>query len=121
MQKDHINKAYESSYNCLFKSGSLFCLSWLVRRRTKTGNEFEVKLAVSYDPGSELIDELVETVNYASLFSILQEEMQKPRELLETFVMEVADLLHKKYPSVKKIDISLSKLNPPIAKFWEVG
>jgi len=99
-----------------------FAYHGLFEEEQKTGNEFEVNLAVTYDPGSELINELSETVNYASLFSILQEEMQKPRELLETFVMEVADLLHKKYPSVKKIDISLSKLNPPIAKFTgEVG
>ncbi len=99
-----------------------FAYHGLFEEEQKTGNEFEVNLAVSYDPGSELIDELAETINYASLFSILQEEMQKPRELLETFVMEVADLLHKNYPSVKKIDISLSKLNPPIAKFTgEVG
>ncbi len=99
-----------------------FAFHGLFEEEQKTGNEFEVNLAVSYDPGGELIDELAETVNYASLFSILQEEMQKPRELLETFVMEVADLLHKTYPSIKKIDISLSKLNPPIAKFTgEVG
>ncbi|MEO5945630.1 MAG: dihydroneopterin aldolase [Chitinophagaceae bacterium] len=94
-----------------------FAYHGLFEEEQKTGNEFEVNLAVSYDPGSELIDELSETVNYASLFSILQEEMQKPRELLETFVMEVAELLHKTYPSIKKIEISLSKLNPPIAKF----
>ncbi len=83
----------------------------------KIGNEFEVDLFVSYDPGAELIDELSETVNYASLFAILKAEMQKPRELLETFVMETTDLLHTTYPLIKKIEISLSKLNPPIATF----
>ena len=49
--------------------------------------------------------------------SLFYRKKCKSPELLETFVMEVTDLLHKKYPSVKKIDISLSKLNPPIAKF----
>lgn len=94
-----------------------FAYHGLFEEEQKTGNEFEVNLAVSYDPGNELIDKLAETVNYASLFALLQEEMQKPRELLETFVMEVADSIHTTWPVIKSIDISLSKLNPPIAKF----
>jgi dihydroneopterin aldolase len=83
----------------------------------KIGNEFEVDLYVTYDPGAELIDELSETVNYASLFTFLEKEMKTPRRLLETFVMEVTDHLHTIYPVVRKIEISLSKLNPPIATF----
>ena len=65
-----------------------FAKHGLFAEEQKIGNEFEVDLFVSYDPGAELIDELSETVNYASLYELLKEEMQKPRELLETFVME---------------------------------
>ena len=94
-----------------------FAKHGLFEEEQKIGNAFEVDLFVSYDPGAELIDELSETVNYASLYELLKTEMQKPRELLETFVMETTDLLHSTYPSIKKIEISLSKLNPPIATF----
>jgi dihydroneopterin aldolase len=94
-----------------------FAYHGLFAEEQKTGNEFEVNLSVSYDAGTEVIDELSETINYASLFELLQKEMQKPRELLETFVMEMADLIHTTWPAIKKIEISLSKLNPPIAKF----
>lgn len=94
-----------------------FAKHGLFAEEQKIGNEFEVDLFVSYDPGAELIDELAETVNYASLYEILKDEMQKPRELLETFVMETTELLHTTYPTIKKIELSLSKLNPPIAKF----
>ncbi len=89
----------------------------LFAEEQKIGNEFEVDLFVSYDPGEERIDELSETVNYASLYDLLKVEMKKPRELLETFVMELTGLLHATYPSIKKIEIALYKLNPPIATF----
>jgi 7,8-dihydroneopterin aldolase/epimerase/oxygenase len=94
-----------------------FAKHGLFAEEQKIGNEFEVDLFVFYDPGDILINELSETVNYASLFAILKDEMQKPRKLLETFVMEITDLLHSIYPSIRKIEINISKLNPPIVKF----
>lgn len=94
-----------------------FAKHGLFAEEQKIGNEFEVDLFVTYDPGAVLIDELSETVNYANLFALLKDEMQKPRKLLETFVMQVADRIHVTYPTIRKIEILLSKINPPIAKF----
>jgi dihydroneopterin aldolase len=94
-----------------------FAKHGLFAEEQKLGNEFEVDLFVSYDPFDAIIDELSETINYATLFATLKVEMQKPRKLLETFVMEITDLLHNTYPAIRKIEISIFKLNPPIAKF----
>ena len=82
----------------------------------KVGAEFEVNLFVSFYP-SDKITALDETINYEKLYRLLKEEMQKPRELLETFVMEVTQVIHLSFPSVKKIEISISKLQAPIAGF----
>lgn len=82
----------------------------------KTGNEFEVDLAVSIDVGQPITD-LSETVNYASLYEVLKREMQTPRELLETFAMELARIIHATFTDVRKVEISLTKLQAPIAKF----
>jgi dihydroneopterin aldolase len=43
--------------------------------------------------------------------------MQKPRHLLETFLMEVAEIIHASFPQIKKIEISITKLHVPISKF----
>ena len=43
--------------------------------------------------------------------------MQKPRHLLETFLMEVAEIIHSSFPQIKKIDITITKLHVPISKF----
>jgi 7,8-dihydroneopterin aldolase/epimerase/oxygenase len=89
----------------------------LYAEERKTGNEFEVNLIVSYQPSSGTITDISDTVNYVQLYDLLKTEMQKPRHLLETFVMEVAELTHAAFSQIKKIEISITKLHPPIAKF----
>ena len=83
----------------------------------KTGNEFEINLVVSYSPSLQIVDDLHETVNYVSLYELLKKEMQQPRELLETLVMEIAEKIHHDFTLIKKIDITITKLQAPIAAF----
>lgn len=89
----------------------------LYAEEKKTGNEFEINLSVSHQPVSGTITDISDTVNYAKLYALLKAEMARPRHLLETFAMEVAEMIHVSYPQVKKIDISITKLHVPIAKF----
>ena len=94
-----------------------FAYHGLYAEERKTGNEFEVNLTVSYTPVSGTITHLDDTVNYTMLYELLKAEMQKPRDLLETFVMEVAEHIHSSFPQIKKVEIFITKLHPPIAKF----
>ena len=89
----------------------------LYAEEKKTGNEFEVNLSVSFQPVSGTVTDISDTVNYSKLYALLKTEMEKPRHLLETFVMEFAEIIHTSYPQVKKIEIAITKLHVPIAKF----
>jgi dihydroneopterin aldolase len=89
----------------------------LYAEERKTGNEFEIDLFVSYQPSSGTITGISDTVNYSELYALLKTEMQKPRDLLETLVMELAEVIHVSFPQIKKIEISITKLHMPIAKF----
>jgi dihydroneopterin aldolase len=80
------------------------------------GNEFEVDARVIIDP-SGILTGINETVNYVTLFEIIEKEMQEPRELLETLVMEMAGKVHNAFPAIQKVTISITKLNPPIYGF----
>ncbi len=82
----------------------------------KTGNEFEVSARVQIDPVGVLTG-IRETVNYVTLYNIIEKEMQQPRELLETLVMEMAGQVHNAFPTIQKIAISITKLHPPIYRF----
>jgi dihydroneopterin aldolase len=83
----------------------------------KTGNEFEVNLRVSRKPGKRIITELSQTTNYVQLYHLLETEMQRPRELLETFVMEMAEIIHRAHPEITRVEINITKLRPPIVRF----
>jgi 7,8-dihydroneopterin aldolase/epimerase/oxygenase len=83
----------------------------------KTGNEFEVNLFVDFIPAEAVIKALDETINYAQLYEIVKAEMQKPRGLLETLAMEIIENIYSSFAQIKKAEIEIIKLHPPIAKF----
>ncbi|MBL7740433.1 MAG: dihydroneopterin aldolase [Chitinophagaceae bacterium] len=81
------------------------------------GNDFVVNMRTSYTPRKGVILSLNDTIDYASLFAIINTAMQKPVDLLETLVQTIADTVHSQFPQVKEVMISVEKLNPPIDKF----
>jgi 7,8-dihydroneopterin aldolase/epimerase/oxygenase len=89
----------------------------LYAQEKKIGNQFKVQLLVSYEPASGIVTGIDDTINYVSIYELVKQEMDKPVHLLETLCMTIAALVKEKYPQTKKIDISISKLNPPIASF----
>jgi dihydroneopterin aldolase len=81
------------------------------------GNDFVVNMQAEYLPQSEVIISLNETIDYASLFDIINSTMQKPVDLLETLAQTIANHVHREFPQVKIITVTVEKLNPPIDKF----
>lgn len=81
------------------------------------GNEFVVNLYVSYFPNNEIVSELSDTINYAVIYDLVKQKMQQRTDLLETIAMSLAEEIHQQFPGVKKVDISIVKLYPPIVSF----
>lgn len=81
------------------------------------GNDFVVNMEVSYQPGEGIITRLENTIDYASLFEVINETMQHPVDLLETLVQTIAYAAQKKFPEIRTATVSVEKLNPPIDKF----
>lgn len=81
------------------------------------GNDFVVNMQVGYVPKAGTILSLEDTIDYASLFDIINSTMQQPVDLLETLVQGMAHAVHQKFSQVKEITVSVEKLNPPIDKF----
>lgn len=59
-------------------------------------------------------DELSGTINYAEVYELLKREMAKPSKLLEHVVGRIGDSLFAAYPSIKEIQLSVTKINPPM-------
>lgn len=83
----------------------------------KKGNDFVVNMHVSYEPVSDLIIELKDTIDYAVLFEVINDAMQKPVDLLETLIQTIAHECQHRFPQVKQVKVSIEKLNPPIDQF----
>ena len=93
-----------------------FAYHGLYAEEKKAGAQFEVNLLVSFHPADK-ITALDETVNYEKLYELLKAEMQNPRDLLETLAMEITQAIHLSFPQVRKIEISIIKLQVPIIGF----
>ena len=83
----------------------------------KKGNDFVVNLEVSYRAPQEAVTDLGQTIDYASLFRIIDKLMQQPVDLLETLVQRIAEDTRQQFPQVFRIRVSMEKLNPPIDGF----
>ena len=81
------------------------------------GNEFEIDLAVKMDPAIPVIHHIQETINYVQLFEMVSAQMKRPRKLLETLVMEIVEEIHGRFPQSLEINITITKLIPPIHNF----
>jgi dihydroneopterin aldolase len=99
-------------HNLLF-----FAYHGLHEEEQKTGNQFRVDLAVTYESPETIETDISETINYAGLYALVKKQMLIPAGLLETLAMTIAQKIKDQHPQIKKIAISIAKLHPPIAGF----
>ncbi len=79
------------------------------------GNQYTLNVKIQYPlDGAMVSDNVLDTLNYADVYRILEQEMQVPASLLERVVYRMADRIFRRFSFVDTVDISLSKLNPPM-------
>lgn len=99
------------------KSIRFFAEHGMYEEEKKVGNEFEVDVSIATKSPKKIIGSIEQTINYAEVYRILQEEFSQRKFLLETVAMQVADQLQKQFPEIESVRISIRKLNPPITNF----
>jgi len=78
------------------------------------GGEFVVDVWAKFPAQDHILTSIDETVNYAELFSIIRNEMDQPRELLETIAQSIAEKIYAKYNVIKEVEIRIEKKKAPI-------
>lgn len=82
---------------------------------SKIGSDYRVDLKITTDlKKSSQTDKLSDTVDYVLLNRIVVEEMAIRSELLEHVAQRIVNRTFRESPSVTKIKIGVSKINPPI-------
>lgn len=76
------------------------------------GNQFVVDVYIESAVTAASSDELVDTINYETVFLICQVEMRKKVKLLETLVERIINALKHQFNSIEEVKIRVTKLNP---------
>ncbi|MGL2992871.1 dihydroneopterin aldolase [Flavobacterium sp. TSSA_36] len=81
----------------------------------KIGSDYLVNLEIECDLSiSSLSDQLNDTVDYVLLNRIVVEEMAIRSELLEHVAHRILVRAMNEAPTITKIEVEVSKINPPI-------
>ena len=79
------------------------------------GGDFDVDLRVGFPLERAMeSDEVNDTLNYAALYALVKQEMKQPSKLLEHVAGRIVVAIDKTFPLVTSIDLTLTKLNPPM-------
>jgi 7,8-dihydroneopterin aldolase/epimerase/oxygenase len=79
------------------------------------GNTFFVDLKIGGDFSQACkSDQIEDALNYASIFTEVQSEMQKPCNLIERIAENICSRLKSTFKEIQTIEIKLTKQNPPI-------
>ena len=81
----------------------------------KVGADFTVSLRVGVDlslPAES--DDVADTLNYATLYEVVKQQMEIPSQLLEHVAGRVGKAVMDTFPQVTGVDVKLTKLNPPM-------
>lgn len=86
-----------------------------LEEEAKIGSDYRVDLEIKADlRKSSVSDELNDTIDYVLLNRIVVEEMAIRSKLLEHVAHRIVSRIFKEIPSVSRIVLAVSKLNPPI-------
>lgn len=79
------------------------------------GANYELTIALDVDislPGHT--DNLAHTLNYQAVYDVAKEQMKIKSHLVEHVAQRIVDKLLTDYKQIQHIELSLSKLNPPL-------
>jgi dihydroneopterin aldolase len=92
-----------------------FSFHGCLEEEAKIGSNYSVNLTIKTNlQPSAKTDELTDTVDYVDLNRIVVEEMAIRAKLLEHVAKRIMDRVLKELQIVTKIEVEVTKLNPPI-------
>lgn len=92
----------------------------LYPEEAENGNLFIIDLRVTYEC-NQTINTINETIDYTQLFSLLKEQMEVRRLLLETLADDICRMIKNVFPQILQIQLSIKKIHPPIEHFSGVA
>ncbi len=103
-----------ASYICL-DNVRLHGFHGVMPQERVVGADFMVSLRVGFDIAKAMeTDDVDDTLNYATLYNKVKEEMAQPSKLLEHVAGRIARAIESDFPEACSIDLTITKVNPPM-------
>ncbi len=104
-----------SSYTIELKDIHLYAHHGVMPQERSVGAWFTVDTRLTIGDKSPLYsDEIDNAVNYADIFAIIKEEMEKPANLLENVGKRVVEKILNTFAQVETAEITICKDTPPM-------
>lgn len=79
------------------------------------GSYYEINLNVRADLSKvSQTDNIMDTVNYVVLNSIIHEQMAIVSKTIENVCERILNTIHEQFPEIQWVRLKISKINPPV-------
>ena len=102
--------------SCIFLNGLRFhAFHGVMPQERLTGNDYRVDLKIDF-PLEKAVgsDDVDDTLNYATVYTAVKEEMDVPTQLIERVAYRIADRLFRTFKAINEVEIKVEKCNPPM-------
>ena len=102
--------------SCIFLNGLRFhAFHGVMPQERLTGNDYRVDLKIDF-PLEKAVgsDDVNDTLNYATVYAAVKEEMDVPSQLIERVAYRIADRLFRTFKVINEVEIKVEKCNPPM-------
>jgi 7,8-dihydroneopterin aldolase/epimerase/oxygenase len=96
------------------KNAMFFANHGVYLQETKLGNEFVVNVTVGFE--AETISIMEQTIDYVTIYHIVETQMKATKKLLEEVVSCISTQIKESFPQIKSLDISIQKKHPAFGK-----
>lgn len=83
---------------------------------TMAGGGYLVNVSIDFE-GPDTIQHLDDTINYVAVYDRLKQVFNSPAKLLETVADDACSAITEVDKRIKTINITITKLNPPVSNF----
>ena len=92
-----------------------FAYHGVLEQERKAGNNYVVNIHLDAELSLACQSDNVEdTINYALVYNIVEEEMKIPSNLLEHVAMRILKSIKLTFPQVVSLEVRIAKNNPPV-------
>lgn len=94
---------------------NLYAYHGCLEEEAKIGANYMVDVMMETDfTDAAKLDDLTKTIDYVVVFNIVKTQMAIRSKLIESVGQRIVNALKKEFNTLKKVEVKISKLNPPM-------